>query len=118
MKTRIPPYIYLAAALAIFVPMISFAANGFILPNAPGNLPNTAFDVMLLNITSWLLSLVIILALLVIVYGGVFYITSVGDSGRIETAKTILTYGILGLVIAGLSYAIVATIVTQVIGAK
>lgn len=106
-----------AFLLSLLIPSVSMAANGFILPNAPGNLPNTAFDVMLLNITSWLLSLVIILAILVIVYGGVYYITSVGESDRIETAKTIITYGVLGLIIAGLSYAIVATVVKQVIGA-
>jgi len=107
-----------ALLLSLLIPFTSLAANGFILPNAPGNLPNTAFDVMLLNITSWLLSFVIILAILVIVYGGVFYITSVGEADRIETAKTIITYGIVGLVVAGLSYAIVATVVRQVIGAS
>ncbi len=107
----------IGALLTLLIPATSFAANGFILPPAPGNLPNTAFDVMLLNITSWLLGFVIILALLVVVYGGVYYITSVGEADRIETAKTIITYGIFGLIIAGLSYAIVATVVRQIIGA-
>ncbi len=118
MKRITTALLSLVLLLSLLIPSVTFAANGFIMPNAPGNLPNTPFDVMILNITSWLLSLVIILALLVIVYGGVYYITSVGEADRIETAKTILTYGIVGLVIAGLSYAIVATVVTQVIGAK
>lgn len=117
MKRITTALLSLVLLLSLLIPSMSLAANGFIMPNAPGNLPNTPFDVMILNITSWLLSFVIILAILVIVYGGVYYITSVGEADRIESAKTIITYGIVGLVIAGLSYAIVSTVVRQVIGA-
>lgn len=90
---------------------------GFILPaKAPGDLPNRNFYDSLLQITEWLLSFVIILTIFIIVYGGVYYITSAGEAERIESAKKIIMYSIVGLVISGLSYAIVSTVVRQILG--
>ncbi len=42
-----------------------------------------------------------------IVISGIIYITSGGDDGRVETAKKMLTYAIIGLVVALLGYVIV-----------
>lgn len=45
-------------------------------------------------------SIVAILAVLMIVVGGIIYITSAGDSGRVTLAKTAVTAAIIGLAIA------------------
>jgi hypothetical protein len=47
------------------------------------------------------------LAVLMIIVGGIMYLTSGGDQQRVETAKKILIYSIGGLVVAILAYAIV-----------
>jgi TRAP-type C4-dicarboxylate transport system permease small subunit len=48
-----------------------------------------------------------IVAVIVIVLGGVQYTLSTGDPGRIKKAKDTILYGIIGLVVAILAYAIV-----------
>ncbi len=52
------------------------------------------------------------IAVLMLVIGGIMYITSAGDSTKADTAKNIIQYAIIGLIVALLSL----IIVTQVIG--
>lgn len=49
-----------------------------------------------------------VIAVGVIIYGGVTYTTSTGDSAKTTKAKNIILYGIVGLVVALLAYALVA----------
>ena len=42
-----------------------------------------------------------------IIYGGFQYITSAGDAGKVKKAKDTILYGIIGLVVAILAFAIV-----------
>lgn len=55
-------------------------------------------------------------AVIVIIVGGIRYITSTGDAMRIKQAKDTVLYGIVGLVIALISYAIVNTLINQLAG--
>lgn len=48
-----------------------------------------------------------IVAVVVIVLGGVQYMTSTGDSTKVKKAKDTILYGIVGLIICVLAYAIV-----------
>lgn len=48
-----------------------------------------------------------IIAVIVIIIGGVKYMTSSGDSGKVKTAKDTILYGVIGLVICVLAFAIV-----------
>ncbi len=52
------------------------------------------------------------IAVLMIVISGIMYMVSGGDQQKAETAKNILTYSVIGLVIAILAYAIVIFIGT------
>lgn len=56
---------------------------------------------------------VILVAL--IIYGGVMYMTSAGSEEKIKSAKNILTYAIIGVVIVFASY-IIAKFVLQAVG--
>jgi type IV secretory pathway VirB2 component (pilin) len=47
------------------------------------------------------------IAVLMIVISGIMYMVSGGDQQKVETAKKILTYSIVGLVVALVSYMIV-----------
>ena len=65
-----------------------------------------AFDTVegfLAQILSWLRSIVVALALVVIVIGGLLYITSAGDEGKAETAKKWITGAMIGLAIVFLA---------------
>jgi hypothetical protein len=50
-------------------------------------------------ITNWIVGIAGALAVLFIIYGGVLFITSAGNTKRVETAKKTLTYAIIGIAV-------------------
>lgn len=57
--------------------------------------------------TNFLLPIAAVIAVLAIVWAGFLYITSFGDDGRIETAKKIIIWVAVGIVVMAGAYAIV-----------
>ncbi|MBB1535934.1 hypothetical protein HG462_000975 [Candidatus Saccharibacteria bacterium] len=49
-----------------------------------------------------------------IIFGGVQYTTSAGDPGKVKKAKDTILYGIIGLVVSMLAYAIVNFVLANV----
>ena len=84
---------------------------GFWVPVTPNGIPEKPLDEVIMDITDWVLGFAGIIAILVIVYGGLLYLTSAGNEDQMEKGKKTLMWGILGLVIIGISYAIVKVIV-------
>lgn len=54
------------------------------------------------------------LAVLMIIFGGITYTTSAGDPGKVKKAKDTIMYGIIGLVVALLAFAIVNFVLANV----
>ncbi|MBD3270289.1 hypothetical protein GF376_02075 [Candidatus Peregrinibacteria bacterium] len=83
----------------------------FIPINSSGN--DQAFSLtndILPNIATILIGLVGGLALVFVVIGGIQYLTSYGDTEKANNAKKTIAYALIGVIIATLSYAIVAII--------
>lgn len=59
------------------------------------------------KITSTVLYAVGIVAVIMLIYGGLRYVMSGGDSKKVTDAKNTILYAIIGLIIAVLAYAIV-----------
>lgn len=59
------------------------------------------------TILNFILAIVGVIAVFMIIFGGIQYSTSAGDSGKVKKAKDTILYGIIGLVIALLAAAIV-----------
>lgn len=59
------------------------------------------------NVLSVVFAIIGIIAVIMIVIGGVNYMTSQGDSQKVQKAKNTILYGIIGMIIALLSFAIV-----------
>lgn len=76
--------------------------------------PKSLSDIVLKTL-DLLLSLVGILAMIMLVVGGIMYITAAGDESRTDTAKKIVTYAIIGLIVAITSLIIVNAIAKLVI---
>ena len=57
-----------------------------------------------------------IVAVIVIIIGGVSYMTSSGDAGKVKKAKDTILYGVIGLVICVLAFAIVNFVINNIIG--
>lgn len=53
------------------------------------------------------------LAVVMIIFSGIFYVISQGDAGRVAKAKNTLTYSVVGLIIAFLAFAIVNWVVGE-----
>jgi len=65
-----------------------------------------------MSITNWVLGFIALIATLVIIYGGVLYLTSAGSEDAISRAKKTIVFGIVGLVVCGMAYAMVLVVPT------
>ena len=59
------------------------------------------------NVVAFLAALAGALAIIFIIVGGIFYITSMGDAGRAKRGREIITWSIGGLVLVVMAEAIV-----------
>ncbi len=62
------------------------------------------------NVAKFVTGLIGVLAILMIVISGIMYMTSGGDDDRIKVAKKMLTYSIVGLVVALFAFVIVVSV--------
>lgn len=103
----------LLVALAVAVPgqVFASAADEACKGANPGSPPNVCNETGLVNligtIVNTLLFIAGALAVIVIIFGGILYVTSTGDSKRIEQAKNTIFYAVAGLIVTVLAYAIV-----------
>lgn len=75
----------------------------------------TDLEATVMNITNYILTFIALIAILVIIYGGVIYLTAMGSDDKVNQAKKTISAGIIGLVIAGLAYAIVVLVTTLLV---
>ena len=66
------------------------------------------------TIISVILGVVGFIAVVMIIIGGISYTTSAGDASKVKKAKDTILYGVVGLVIALLAFAIVNFVLTSV----
>lgn len=74
-----------------------------------------SFQELIMNLIEFLIYLSIIGAVFAIIYGGFTYITAGGDPQKIQKANQIITYAIVGLILAVSSYAIVKFFLSTVL---
>lgn len=68
------------------------------------------------GIINWVLAALGIVAVIMMIIGGVTYMTSQGDPGKTKKAKDTILYGIIGLIVALLAYAIVNFVLANIFG--
>jgi len=64
-------------------------------------------DTVANNVIKVVLSFVGIVAVGVMIYGGIMFVMSTGDAGKVQRAKNVIIYGLVGLVVSLLAYLIV-----------
>ncbi len=103
-----------AIMLVQFVP--SALANGFISPSdSPGLIAGATggtgdFRELALRIVNYFLTFLGFLSVLMVIYGGILYITAGGEEEKAKKGKTIIMYAAIGIIIVLLSFAIINTI--------
>ena len=55
-----------------------------------------------------------ILAVIMLIWGGIRYVLSGGDSGAVSSAKKTILYAVVGVIVAILAYAIVNFVITTI----
>ncbi len=79
---------------------------------------NGGGDNLVGNITTILSQVIAVLGLVcvvVMIIGGVNYMTSPGDAGKVKKAKDTILYGVIGLVVCVLAFAIVNFVISNII---
>lgn len=82
--------------------------------SAPCKASNDSVGAILKNVINVMLYLAGAIAVLVIVVGGIRYITSDGDPGSANKAKNTIIYALVGLVVAVMSYSIVNFVIERI----
>ena len=105
----------MAGAIAIFS-MIPVASAALISPSdVPSEVSGATggegnIKTLVLRIVNYALTFLGIVAVLIIVFGGFTYITAAGAQDKVDNAKKMIMYAIVGIIIILLSFAIVNTV--------
>jgi len=101
--------------------MISFCATNianaqWVLPNPltfnlSADTPAEIIDRLIL----WFLGLVVAIGILAIIWAGMIYVSSGGDAEQATNAKRTIKYALLGIIVAGISFAIVNVLVGTIL---
>lgn len=78
-------------------------------PTGPGGLIS-----VIVQIINYGLYIIGTIAVAFIIWGGFVYITSAGNDEGIKKAKTIITYAIIGLIVAIVAWVIVNAVITEI----
>ncbi len=124
MKRRIGLLITsLIMGMAMFAPSLAFAATtttdakakvceGIGGCDAPAGEKSVADIVAtVINILSWIVG---IAAVIVVLFGGLRYVISTGDSSKISSAKDTIVYALIGLVIVAMAQVIVRFVLQRI----
>ena len=92
-------------SVAVNTEYIDTAGDG----NSTGDLMTTVNTII--NVALGVIGLV---AVVMIIVGGLNYTTSAGDAAKVKKAKDTIMYGVIGLVVALLAFAIVNFVLTNI----
>lgn len=70
------------------------------------------------TIVNVMLFLIGTLSVIMLIYGGIQYVISSGDAGKVNNAKNTILYAIVGLVVSVLAYAIVNFVIKNLAGGQ
>lgn len=101
------------ASLALPLVASAQAPNQFIDPNIGTTLGLGTVDLKtsVIKLVQFVLGLMGLIAVVLIIYGGIIWMTAAGNEQRVEKAKQIITSAAIGLVVIILSWAIVIFVV-------
>ncbi len=105
-----------AAAATVNIDQGVCSGTNFDISGNGQNCPTTSstnFQGLLDNIVNIFSAIVGVVAVIMIIVGGLRYITSGGDSSRVGSAKTTIIYALVGLVVVVLAQLIVHFVINQ-----
>lgn len=76
---------------------------------------DTNLDVKIIDILNAIIAVLAIVCVAVIIIGGVQYMTSSGDAGKVKKAKDTILYAVIGLVVCALAATIVNFVIANIL---
>ena len=70
----------------------------------------------LTNILNAIVGILGFVCVVVMIIGGVNYMTSAGDSAKVKKAKDTILYGLIGLIVCALAFALVNFVISGILG--
>ena len=106
------------STMGLMAPVMATDADDAQVYTKPTDVTGGQRDLMstLNTIINVIIGVIGFVAVVVIILGGVQYTTSAGASDKVANAKNTILYGIIGLVIALLAFAIVNFVLSNVFG--
>lgn len=80
----------------------------------PTGTPSGSLTDLIKKVINVVLGVVGIIAVVMMIIGGISFITSQGDAGKVTKARNTILYGVVGLIVALLAFAIVNFVLTNV----
>ena len=85
------------------------------IPATVGGEEDKNFKENLTAILNAIIGMLGLVAVVVIIIGGVTYMTSAGDAGKVKKAKDTILYGVIGLIVVALAFAIVNFVIGNIL---
>jgi hypothetical protein len=79
----------------------------------PG-VPTKSIKDAIYDTTDWILGFATAISVLMLIIGGLYYVMSTGNQEQITTAKKIIQYSLYGLIVVGISYALIVVVSTVI----
>ena len=83
-----------------------------------GNGTDGDLGAIVINIVNGVVGALALVAVIVVIIGGVNYMTSSGDAGKVKKAKDTILYGVIGLIVCVLAFAIVNFVIGNILNQK
>ena len=98
------------APAVLALPALNALAQGGTAPTITPQESFTKSDLSdrILGIVNYVLGIVAVVAVAMIIYAGFLYITAGMDDAKVGKAKNTLLYGVIGVIVAALAFAIVS----------
>lgn len=116
-KKLIKQLAILTTAMVAGLMLVSIAPTAFAQFISPGDNPvaeatggQGSIRQLVLTMLRFFLGFLGIVAVIMIIYGGILYVTSAGNEDNAGKGKKIITYAIIGIVIIFISFALVNTV--------
>ncbi|MFA4873496.1 MAG: Ig-like domain-containing protein [Patescibacteria group bacterium] len=111
-KSLLLATLFISGFFVLFLALPAFAQDRFGVEYGTGTgLSTQDVRITIANIIRYALGVIGIVFLVLIIYGGVTWMTAGGDAQRVEKAKKIITNAVIGLIIIFLAFGIVSFVI-------
>ena len=73
--------------------------------------PSADAENIITTVINWVLGIAALIAVLMLIVGGILYVTAAGNSDRAKQARQTILYAVIGLIVIVLAYFIVAFVI-------